>query len=1173
MKRATFLIVSVALQALTFFTDAQSVDPLTGRLQMPIPIGTLQASDISVPVSVAYQGEALRVDEGESACGLNWSFNFGGSVSRYVRGLPDELNTSTRKGWLHNGNATAVQNFIPAGDDDLSTCNDEEVNWDFLNGRGFVQDTEPDLYVYQAPGLAGQFVLDGAGIPRLLVHDDVNISISPASVIITTNQGIRYTFSTTESVTRKSELKNNHQNLEAAYHYYQTETTFIMRWHLTSIQSLNTGTTAAFAYQNLDEVVSRSYQTQILPTSLTLVDTLYVMKDTYIPRRVVMATLKSLKVELDWENNLVKKVSFQEVGHAEKKEVLFEYESKSNPNIYLYPIHRPFLKSLRMVNDCAPFASFEFSYKDVQWGASNTVSVPWKTKWGQDWFGFFNGQSENRNIPEVRFYSGEINGRRLRVDTLSNATITATLIGQNRSVSIENQGFGALNKVTFPEGGFAEITYEPNVYYDSSANKQLRGGGVRVKKIRTNASEVSLGKSISDFSSYRDITKEYEYKISDAANAISSGSLTAPIQLAYILNTEIIRTQDNQGERPEVLYTRVKEKIAGQGSRVYEYSLPGMFPQTLNGEWKATKSRIARKPPNCPTAGSVKNGFYAFPFPQSSNYTFKRGFLKRVAEFSETGTLVREKLSTPILLTSNSITIKGIRFEKINNVFYYGQYEVLTGRVQTIAQELAREWTDTGQMMQSITTYAYSNHNMLRSITNTLPDLSVSVERFRYAKDFVFTNPPTTDTAAVAIKLMNETFRHGKWIERINTITLPAGTPRVMGAEITLFQHIGQNRIVPHYIKAQIPGMPHTESYVHSSQKLGIDSTYRTKRFFKDYDANGLLLTEYDDKRNKVGYHYATNSGALIATVAHARAHQTVVENFEYTNSFGLTPSTTATYTTGRTGKKAIMLNSIVLSSPLLQKGATKYRISCWAKAASAVQISFRAKNGVTTQQTVVLSNPVNNKWVYLEGIMDMALVSTSFKLEVTANASIELDDIVFAPIAARVSLQTYTPFRGVTSATDDRGNSVVNTFDGAGRPLTAFDRERNLVSRTEYVSQKQIVPFVNANFTSISVQGSSTWYIVGEAVIFTAGDNCGSGYTYQWKVNGVIRGSNSPTLIHTFDTDAKHAVELKVTDALGNFSVFTSNIDVQPGNCVACHPTGGGGPGCYWDGTSWLCP
>jgi hypothetical protein len=875
----TLFLMSIALVP----AKAQSVDPLTGQLQFSVPLGQLSAIDISVPVEAVYHGNALSVEDVESSCGLNWSLKFGGAVTRYVRGLPDELNETGRKGWLYNGNAQSIQNFAPNANDLLANdCADEVPDWNFLEGKGYAQDTEPDLYSFHAPGLSGQFVLDASGTPRLLVHNDLLITVNVGTITITTNTGTKYTFASTETIFRRSEPKVASINRNSNFHYYQNATYFISRWHLTSVQSLATGAVASFQYSPLDEVISRSYQTQILSSTSTQLDTLYEMKDTYTPLRISAATLKSSSVSFTWENNLVKLITFADAGSVEKRQVVFDYFSiKGAPPLMAKPeIHRPFLKSIRTVNDCAPFASYEFDYAQVVPSVDiyvpAQVPVPWRSKSGQDWFGYFNGQVGNNNIPHAYLYANETDAKRLRVAPLTGNTPTQTITGQDRSVSATHNTFGALTRVTLPEGGSTNIEYEPNTYYDPSTGETYLAGGVRVKRIKTNPSEVALGKKITDFSAYRDLIKEYEYQVADGAGQLTSGRLVSAIHLAYLTAQGVVRSQQSVGDHADVLYARVKEKTPGQGGRIYEFSLPGTFPEIVNGDWSATKSRIARKPQTpCIAEGYVKNAYYAFPFPSSKNYNHKRGFLSRVAELSETGALVRETVYTPLELSANPQIIKGLRFEKIDDVYYYGVYEIQTGKVQVVAQEISREWRDspTSQMLQTTKTSAYNANNMLRSVTVSHPNGSISVEKFKYAKDFIFTNPATTDTAAVALKKLNDLFRHGQLIERVSTLAMPGAAPTVTGAQLTLFWHVGTNHVLPHYVKQQLPGAQHTEAYVvAATQRLGIDSTYRTVQKFHEYDNNRMVLVASDDKRNVVSYHYDTSTPVLVANISRARA-------------------------------------------------------------------------------------------------------------------------------------------------------------------------------------------------------------------------------------------------------------------------------------------------------------
>src|SRR5687767_6837559 len=99
------LILLLVVCCCTHLVSAQTVDPLSGRLQFSIPLGGIQANDVAVPISIYNHGDAIRVAEGEGACGMGWGLSIGGGVSRMVRGLPDDINLSYRKGWLYNSNA------------------------------------------------------------------------------------------------------------------------------------------------------------------------------------------------------------------------------------------------------------------------------------------------------------------------------------------------------------------------------------------------------------------------------------------------------------------------------------------------------------------------------------------------------------------------------------------------------------------------------------------------------------------------------------------------------------------------------------------------------------------------------------------------------------------------------------------------------------------------------------------------------------------------------------------------------------------------------------------------------------------------------------------------------------------------------------------------------------
>ena len=383
MKFLLFFVFSFII----FNCTAQSVDPLTGRAIVNLPLGSVSALDISVGVSLSHHGGALRVAEGPGNAGMGWNVNMGGAISREVRGLPDEYNGSgsdTRKGWLYNNNANAqsIQNFNPAGDNNLADCSDEVNDWDFISGRGYANDTEPDIYYFQAPGISGKFIYGTDGQPKLIPYQDLKIVSSVGLFTITTNNGTVYTFGTTETTSRqsvqfKSTTPVNYRT--SNYNYFTSPISFATTWHLSTIQSTASSAVANFNYQMQEESQSFQYVTGIEPGTNSVVDTLYYIKDIGTPMALNQITLNNYSVNVTWDNGLVNKISVNESETGETKEYDFVYKSiKSNSDNNSPQVSKPFLMQVKQQNSCLAFPSYAFDYQGVD-TTNNVVAIPWRT--------------------------------------------------------------------------------------------------------------------------------------------------------------------------------------------------------------------------------------------------------------------------------------------------------------------------------------------------------------------------------------------------------------------------------------------------------------------------------------------------------------------------------------------------------------------------------------------------------------------------------------------------------------------------------------------------------------------------------------------------------------------------------------------------------------------------
>jgi len=163
---------------------AQGVDPLTGRAIISVPLGSVSALDLSVSLGLSHHGGALKVNEGPGNAGMGWSASLGsGYVSREVRGLPDEFNYAgdNRKGWLYTGQAQSIQTLALTAGNDLSQCYNSDwaiIDAQLNNSLGYVFDTEPDIFYFQAPGISGKFVFGTDGLPKLIPYQDLQITVA-----------------------------------------------------------------------------------------------------------------------------------------------------------------------------------------------------------------------------------------------------------------------------------------------------------------------------------------------------------------------------------------------------------------------------------------------------------------------------------------------------------------------------------------------------------------------------------------------------------------------------------------------------------------------------------------------------------------------------------------------------------------------------------------------------------------------------------------------------------------------------------------------------------------------------------------------------------------------------------------------------------------------------------
>lgn len=1140
-----------------FAQNNVSVDPLTGSAQVSIPIWQLSEGDISVPIGIHYAGGGVRVEQGEGSAGMSWDLAVGGAVYRDMRGLPDDCRETIapyRKGWLYNNNASGTGSFSPSADDNLLTCEDEEDDFAFFDGLGFMQDTEPDVFNFYAPGLSGQFVFGNDGTVKVIPYQDLNISYSLnssdstiASITIQSNKGHTYYFTLPVQVTR-SVFKTNTTPLSyllADYSRFGNPISYYQSWSLSKITSPG-GAEITFSYDLTPEKSSVTPVTVFTESGNE--QTLYYIKDSYRERQLNTISSNLANSIFDWEENRISGITIVDNFTGDQRKFNFYYKNVKDYRDTGYSgVRHSFLEKIMQEEDCITFPAHEFSYYGVNLGA-NTTDLSWAAQNMQDYWGYYNGTSATKK-PDIYVYDGQSNAENLRLRPITSQSEDLHLSGSARNVNATAIVTGSIKTIEYPSGSKTTIEYEPNSFFDTISNDTVQGGGIRVSKLVV--SDMEAGSE--------DMVATYKYK---QTNGVTSGQLRYLPVYAFYDGNSIIRTADNQAPEGGVMYSRTIASEEGRGSTVYEFLLPAMYPSvSYSSDWTASKSKIAREDHEqgypCVEIGNQTIGYYSFPFAPSANYDFERGLIDKISTYSENATLVMERSFGYQRLSTTAVNVKALKFDKVltnftypASNFVYSPYQLITnvGKVMVTETTKAADEINTSNLIESVTSYTYSTvHNMLESVSSTNSDGIIYKTEYKYAKDFTITDPDTSKPEVVALKYLNDNFRHGSPVETINT-RKEGSTTTTLGANLILYKDYGGNKVFPDktLVFPQVAGYAATVVTGSSNQQLSIDTDYRDVGMVKSYTSEGLPISSSDNKKHKTGIHYGCGSSVPVAMVSNAWAEETVYDGFETVSSFSLTASGTTSINSGWTGSKALYVTSAnTLTRSGVLKANDKYLLSFWVKPNASGQLNYSCVGGSNVTGNIPYT--ASDQWQYLEKVIDISGVSSSFELQLSSSVAADLDEIKFYPAIATMSSAASRPLAGLTSQTDDRGVSNFKEYDELGREKAVLDRNKNTIQRTEYRYKKEIKTPLNSNFTNSIGTGEIH---IGDSATFTAPSNCVS-VTYLWKIyHGTDSiASTSPSLNYTFKSIGNYAVKLTVTSTSGTSTTTQSmnSICVQP--------------------------
>lgn len=450
------------------------VSHYTGIPNISVPIYTIDLPQLQLPISLNYHAGGLRVEEHASWIGAGWSLSAGGSVSRTVRGLPDEADVAFKRGWFTSEASGLFNSSGHIQMDSILSCYAPNysvgASWggaaiiraDTL-AKGWI-DSEPDVYHYSLPYGGGKFIFTRDRNIYKLDTDNFSITEHPFQSSILPNypnesdyswtikgpDGVTYTF---EKVEKTKVTSHCEGDVDSPYDgpngldYYQSA------WLLTRM-SLN-GDTITFEYESdglsYDQRLSSTQNFKIpgggggsAPTGShcynnTLVTSYRLSKITASNG----VTVDFIEQETGTRSDLSGSKRLTRIEIKKGSQYIRGY--KLDTESYFATDNKLKLRAVTPVdeNDIAE-AGYSFDYYDEG-------LVPDVDSRGQDYWGFNNGSSSTGSlIPEYKDDSFHFNEN-----------------GVNRNPSLIHTRAGTLHKLNYPTGGYTEFEYELHSRYNA----------------------------------------------------------------------------------------------------------------------------------------------------------------------------------------------------------------------------------------------------------------------------------------------------------------------------------------------------------------------------------------------------------------------------------------------------------------------------------------------------------------------------------------------------------------------------------------------------------------------------------------------------------------------------------------------------------------------------------
>lgn len=707
-----------------------------GLVQQEIPLFEIKSGNFTLPIFLSFSSNGIKNQDKPGWLGHGFVLNAGGMTSRTVKGGADFMQTRTYPylnqntanyptiyktdavwnniGSAHTYDTDVAQYFFRCWSPQAIDRSPDDWRYNFIRNRGsFVIGKDQQLYAndklrfnyYVSPQTTYQrldslIAIDKSG--RLFYFNTPEYYSSAGKMFSLAYSGSGTSYDLSAWYLGRIVSPEGSQEFKFTYGDVLYSSFFNFTEHYRNIATLSTPSCSYYDYSTswgeyqtplLTEIKASNHRIIFQSTNIAINEK-GVIRNYKILSKIALLNLNNdtLKVyQFTYDNN--PKILLKQVIEYGYKNGVKETKP---PHTFLYHIPSDVLNGIVDLNDV---------YSKGQSSMNGTVGV--------DSWGYYNGVKAPHNslIPNL-------------ATTGPNAGQTITGIG-DRNPNEDYSKIGVLTKITYPTGGYTELSYEQNDYSYIENNELVAKypiGGVRIKTIKNYTYLGAIP-----------LQKTFEY-LAETDNTLSSGVIENAPSYSYSYTHSqdanfpffTLDYKSNQTTSSiDFSYQRVKE-IADDGSSTTHYFTTSLdYPNQTD---VGNAYLILNNTYLDPTLSTNKRFFALRDHPylkQTPRYDYMKGLLIRKEARDVTNKLIQEEINTytPWELYNTSIfnfqltqlddgvgdcgmNYDGFWFGRLANI-YVGKSKLIQKKVR-----LYDETSNNYQVTQSNYLYDDANHEI-----------------------------------------------------------------------------------------------------------------------------------------------------------------------------------------------------------------------------------------------------------------------------------------------------------------------------------------------------------------------------------------------------------------------------------------------------------------------------